>query len=107
MTLVNSFVGALLRTMLALPHPLKRALAGAARRSDGLELDLDAQLIARVDALMPALGKGEPGSPVRRSPSPRFTSWSSPEPTGRCSRDATCRPATATDSSFTSTAAAG
>jgi acetyl esterase len=37
----------------ALPRPLKRALAGAPIRLDGLELDLDVQVLVKLSALQP------------------------------------------------------
>ena len=43
----------LMRGVLALPRPAKRALAGAPTRSDGQTLDLDVQLLLRLQALTP------------------------------------------------------
>ena len=43
----------LLGVVLGLPAPAKRALAGAPRRLDGQTLDLDVQLLLRVQALTP------------------------------------------------------
>lgn len=43
----------LLRALLALPAAVKRALAGRPVRRDGLELDLDAQLVLRLGELSP------------------------------------------------------
>jgi acetyl esterase len=44
---------ALVRVLAALPRRAKRALAGAPIRIDGLELDLDMQLLVRLSALRP------------------------------------------------------
>lgn len=75
MATLDRIVGSLLRALRLLPRPVKRLIAGRARRSDGLELDLDAQLIARVDALMPALGKGERSPAAARASMRRSSAW--------------------------------
>ena len=49
---------AVIRTLLALPRPLRRRLAGAPLRRDGLELDLDTQLLLR-------LSERDPEPPLR------------------------------------------
>ncbi|CAA9515554.1 MAG: hypothetical protein AVDCRST_MAG17-2260 [uncultured Solirubrobacterales bacterium] len=48
----------LLRAVLRLPAPAKRALAGAPTRLDGQTLDLDVQLLLRIQGLMPQPPKG-------------------------------------------------
>ena len=49
---------AVLRTLLALPQPLRRRLAGPPLRRDGLELDLDTQLLLK-------LAQRDPEPPLR------------------------------------------
>ena len=54
---------ALLRLILALPAPVRRWIAGPPRVQDGQTLDLDAQLLARLDQMIGsalAFGDGSP-----------------------------------------------
>jgi acetyl esterase len=53
MSLAITVQSAVLRALMALPRPVKRLVAGSPIRRDGLELDLDAQLVVRLDRLNP------------------------------------------------------
>ncbi|WP_054814694.1 alpha/beta hydrolase [Nocardia arizonensis] len=56
---------AAVRGLLRLPRSVKRALAGPAVRRDGLELDLDAQLLSRITRALPRTPLDPVHSPAR------------------------------------------